>query len=411
LYKVDLKIQKKTNIQSNSLSLLFLHLQRAQKPKKNLNDKLLSFAAYFYLMSQVKKQLNIQRHDSSADQSLRPHTAADKYLLSEFEELGKSPEQIAIYHDRFGFLSCSLHTQHSVFVFNQKSQLNALERNSELNKLTPPTYSDPISALETKLDLALMKIPKSLALFRLYLEHITHNSTDNCVVLASFMTRHFTPKILEIAEEYFEEVTQSRAVKKSRVLTMKGKKKLEQQNCIDTLEYKSKTYQQYWGVFSAKHIDYATQYFLEHIDLKSSDKLILDLASGNGVIGSEISQKLSNASIHLMDDSYLAMASAKLNISGENIHHHFNHSLDGFDSESFDLIATNPPFHFEYEINIQIPIGLFKACFRCLKPSGNLQLVANKHLNYKTHLNDIFTKVEVLAENDSFTVYKCSKLN
>ena len=195
------------------------------------------------------------------------------------------------------------------------------------------------------------------------------------------------------------------------MLTLKSKKKLEQKTCIDTLEYNGKTYQQYLGVFSAKHIDYATQYFLANIETKPSDKSLLDLASGNGVIGSEISQKLPNASIHLMDDSYLAMASAKLNIRGENIHHHFNHSLDGFDTESFDLIATNPPFHFEYEIDIQIPIGLFKACFRCLKPGGNLQLVANKHLNYKTHLNAIFPKVEVLAENDSFTIYKCSKLS
>ncbi|MBL4708340.1 MAG: methyltransferase, partial [Flavobacteriales bacterium] len=47
-------------------------------------------------------------------------------------------------------------------------------------------------------------------------------------------------------------------------------------------------YKQYWGVFSAKHIDYATQYFLEHIKLNPTDNSILDLASGNGVIGNEI---------------------------------------------------------------------------------------------------------------------------
>ena len=151
------------------------------------------------------------------------------------------------------------------------------------------------------------------------------------------------------------------------------------------------------------------KYFLEHIELKTTDDSILDLASGNGVIASEISKKIPNATLHLLDDSFLAVESGKLNITGANIHHHYDNTLADFKSESFDLIVTNPPFHFEYEIDIQIPIQLFKECFRCLKPSGNLQLVANKHLNYKTHLSSIFRLVEVLAENDSFIVYKCSK--
>ncbi|MBL4708341.1 MAG: methyltransferase [Flavobacteriales bacterium] len=110
-----------------------------------------------------------------------------------------------------------------------------------------------------------------------------------------------------------------------------------------------------------------------------------------------------------MDDSYLAVESAKLNVQGENIQHHFNNNLSDFEDETFDLIITNPPFHFEYEINIKIPLQLFKECFRCLKLNGNLQIVANKHLNYLTHLKSIFPTVQILAQNDNFVIYKCAK--
>jgi 23S rRNA (guanine1835-N2)-methyltransferase len=80
-----------------------------------------------------------------------------------------------------------------------------------------------------------------------------------------YMTKYFSPKMIEIAEKYFSTVEQSRAVKKARVATLSGKRILEKAEMIDFLAYNNRTYRQYWGVFSAKHIDYATQYFLKHI--------------------------------------------------------------------------------------------------------------------------------------------------
>ena len=91
------------------------------------------------------------------------------------------------------------------------------------------------------------------------------------------------------------------------------------------------------------------------------------------------------------------------------MHHHLDNDLSIFDENTFDLIVTNPPFHFEYEINIQVPIALFRECFRRLKKGGSLQVVGNTHLNYKTHLQRIFPSVQVVAEDKKFVVYKCVK--
>jgi len=135
----------------------------------------------------------------------------------------------------------------------------------------------------------------------------------------------------------------------------------------------------------------------------------LDLASGNGIIGNEIHKNFPEAKIDLMDDSLLAVASAELNLQGQNIHHHTNNELSLFDSNTFNLIVTNPPFHFEYEINIRIPLELFKECFRCLKKGGNLQIVANKNLGYKPHLSALFSYIKIIAVDKKFIIYQCFK--
>lgn len=355
----------------------------------------------------MNEQLNIKRYDLTADRSLRAHSAADEYLLNKVNGLNDDPNGLAIYNDRFGFLCCHLRSYNPTIILTKKSQEKSILLNVKANKLPIPRFVNPLSSFEDKLDFAIIKAPKSLLLFQAFLEQIAHNSTEGVTVVVAFMTRHFTKRLLEISGKYFEVVEQSKAIKKSRLLTLTQKKKVDKLDILDVLIYKDHSYKQYWGVFSSKHIDYATQYFLEHLEVDPSDKFVLDLASGNGVIAKEISTKIPEAEIHLIDDSYLAIESSKLNLQGENIHHHYSNDLADFKDEMFDLIATNPPFHFEYEVNIQITIQLFKECFRCLRVGGNLQVVASKHLNYETHLKPIFSSVKVVAENEKFIIYKC----
>ena len=360
-------------------------------------------------MNIQQKEYIIQRYDLSEDHSLRPWSAADEYLLRSFKELEKKPNHLSIYNDRFGFLGCQLHSFNPTIILTHKSQEKAVESNLKVNNIDLPNFTDPLSSFEDKMDFALIKIPKSLGLFQLFLEQITRNSTDDITVTCAFMTRHFSPMMLEIAQEYFEVVEQSKALKKARLLVLSKKKKIKKRELITSLNYKNQEYKQYLGVFSGEHIDYATQFFLDHLEIKKTDHKILDLASGNGIIGSKISKQHSDAEVHLMDDFCLAVSSAKINVQGKNIHHHFNDELSIFENDTFDLIVTNPPFHFEYEINIQIPLELFRGCYRCLKAGGNLQVVASQHLNYKVHLERLFSSVLIVAEDKKFVIYKCVK--
>lgn len=350
-----------------------------------------------------------KRFDLSEDRSLRPYSAADELLLQFILNQPLENQNIALINDRFGFLTCHLQAHKPLVVTTHKSQEKAISANLKLNNLPAVEFHHALQLPSPSVDVAGVKIPKSLALFELFLVDLVQNSCNEITILCSFMTRHFTPKLLEISQKYFTEVHQSKAVKKARVLTLSGKKNGVLPPLTKILTFQEKEFTQYLGVFSSNHIDYATQYLLQHMDLSSHPETIIDLASGNGIIASQVHQILPKATIHLVDDSILAVESAKMNISGDSIFHHYDNSLGDFSSNSIDFIITNPPFHFEYEINIQIPIALFKECHGVLSPGGQLQVVANTHLNYKTHLSPLFSQVNVLAENSKFIVYQCIK--
>jgi len=363
--------------------------------------------------------LNIQRYPKTNNKSLVAWNAADEYLLSYFQKQECKNPNILLQGDRFGFLACHLATYNPTSVITYKSQEKALHLNLEGNNLTASNISviNPLDSISKVIDIALVKIPKSLDLFKLYLYQISKNTNKDSVVFASFMTKHFSKQMLKIASEFYEEVEQSLAWKKSRILILKRPKPYNKQSLISSIKLSdSFELKQYFGVFSARNIDYATSFLLENISLNKSDSRILDLASGNGIIAYSILQKYENNSwekpeMHLLDDSYLAIESSKLNLPNINTYYHYNDNMEVFEDKYFDLIVTNPPFHFEYEINTEISVGFFKQAHRCLNTGGRFQLVFNRHLNYKPLLRRVFKNVELVAENSKFVVLLCHSDN
>lgn len=357
-----------------------------------------------------EKELKILRYPKSENKSLVAWNSADEYVLNYTKENSVTLEKVVLFNDRFGFLSSFLCDYNPKVLIESKSQEKAIIANYELNSLNCKNiqFINPLDNIYLQTNLCIIKIPKSMELFRFYLDKLASKMNDKSTVICGFMTKYFTPQILEIANEYYESVEQTIALKKSRLLILKNPKETTKASIINEIKLNDTiSLKQYSGVFSSKNIDYATQFLIENINLRESDAKIMDLASGNGVLACVIKEKNEDCEIHLVDDSLLAIESSKLNISGENIHFHYNDNLKEFDENYFDYIVSNPPFHFEHETNIEIAISLFEEAVRCLKTDGHLQLVANKHLNYKTHLSKIFENVEITAENEKFVIYDC----
>lgn len=363
--------------------------------------------------SYQEKGYQIERYPESGNKSLKASSTADQHVLKFLEEenVDIPKGDLAIVNDRFGLWTCTLIDYEPQVIINQYSQKTAIENNVDRNELAGDfSYHSPLDNWGRNTKIALIRIPKSLELFRLYIAQIHQCSSGSITVVASFMTKHFSSKMLDIAQEFFEDVQQSRAWKKSRLIILKNKKIINPINMINKIPFEeNQILQQYFGVFSASHIDYATQFLIPHLQFNDDDNTILDLASGNGILAKVARAKKPNSAIHLLDDSFLAIASSRLNIPDGNTFHWHRDNLGHFKDGFFDCVISNPPFHIEYEIDISLPIRLFNEVNRCLKTGGNFQLVANRHLNYKTHLDKIFNVVEIVTENEKFVIYNCIK--
>jgi len=362
------------------------------------------------LPSSTVSNYEIKRYPKTTNRSLLAWSKGDEFAVWFLKTNELDDKNISIYNDSSGYLSCHLLSNKTEIRISKKSQEKSIFKNLENNELLfeDKQFSNFEAITDFKAQVVVLKVPKSVDLFEQYLNQISLGIDGNSIVVCSFMTKYFTKRMIEIAERYFDTVKQTKAWKKSRLIVLTNPKNNEIKPLVHVINSDLGIYKQHYGVFSSDHIDYATQFLIENINIPENADRVLDLASGNGVLAKVIQNDNPDLEIHLLDDSVLAVESSKMNISGENVHFHFNNELSDFESDSLDYIISNPPFHVDHEIDISLPLELFKQAARCLKKKGKFQLVFNNHLNYATHLNKLFKDVKVAAQNDKFTVLNCS---
>ncbi|TCI84680.1 methyltransferase [Tenacibaculum sp. M341] len=360
-----------------------------------------------YKVEEVLGNYKLLRYPKTTNKSLRAWSNAELLVADYVKE--KNSETVHVFNDRFGVWNCLLNEKRITTIWTYASQKKAITYNLELNKLDVEIeYKSPLDTLK-EVDLALIKIPKSLELFELFLQQIHKSATSKIEVVCGFMTKYFSASYLEIAANYFEEVSQTKAWKKSRLLILKSPKKNEYKSLINEIEWKDTFLTQYYGVFSSGKIDIGTRFLLDNFKMKSNEIKVLDVASGNGIIAYDVLEQNKNAEVTLIDDFNLAIASSKLNVLSKKTKFVCDDTLDSLSEAYFDLVVSNPPFHFEHENNIEITFNLFEGVEKCLKVDGRFVLVANKHLNYKTYLLKLFKVVGIIAVNNKFVIYECLK--
>mgnify|MGYP001950787498 CR=1 FL=1 len=118
------------------------------------------------------------------------------------------------------------------------------------------------------------------------------------------------------------------------------------------------------------------------------DASVIDLGCGNGVIGLTVLAKQPSAKVTFVDESYMAIASARENIE-KNLPEQVkqctflvNDCLTNIASDSADTILCNPPFHQQNATTDHIAWQMFKDSYRVLKKSGELRIIGNRQLGY-----------------------------
>jgi 16S rRNA (guanine1207-N2)-methyltransferase len=137
---------------------------------------------------------------------------------------------------------------------------------------------------------------------------------------------------------------------------------------------------------------------------------VLDFGCGIGIIG--LTLLLRDPAIHLtlLDDSALALESARLSLLANGMEADLLPS-NGLREvrQQFDWIVSNPPFHRGVTKRYDIARDFFQEARRALTRQGKMLLVCNRHLPYEGWLTELFEHVAVQHETAQFKVLCVSR--
>ena len=369
-------------------------------------------------------RFQLQRYPSDKKGLLRAWDAADEYLLSYLasECDPQSDAKILILNDSFGALALALNKLTPDSMSDSIISQQATRQNLAANNLPENTIRF-MNSLETPFgiyDFVLIKIPKTLALLEDQLFRLQKNMDQETRIIAAGMVKNLSKNAWNILEKLVGPTTTSLAKKKARLIYVKPDQKKALPPCpypvyfqLEDTNYKICSHA---NVFSREKLDIGTRFLLKNLPFIASAEEIIDLGCGNGVVGLMLAETHPEATIHFVDESYMAISSAKETFRmafGNTIKaiFHVNDALTGFEHNISNLIVCNPPFHQQHTIGSQIALRMFRQSHKVLKCGGELWVIGNRHLNYQHYLKKIFGQATLVASNPKFMISKaiCEK--
>lgn len=158
------------------------------------------------------------------------------------------------------------------------------------------------------------------------------------------------------------------------------------------------------GVFSADGIDPASRHLADHLPKKMGGHVI-DLGAGWGYLSSRILHHEKIAQIDLVEADHAALACAKQNVIDKRARFHWEDATRWRPDAPVDMILMNPPFHNERKAEPAIGRAFIQAAAQMLKPSGQLWMVANRHLPYESILATCFGDATEVAGDKRFKLF------
>lgn len=355
--------------------------------------------------------------------TLRAWDAADELLLNHLKEqcLPTKESKILLVNDQFGALACALSE------FNTQSWSDsfiahlAIEHNFSLNQLPAEQQAIQVpstQAPEGPIDIALIKVPKTLALLEEQLKQLKPLLKADSIIIGTAMVKHLPGSAIQLFEDILGSTHTSLAKKKARLILSTPDK-----DNADSLvpSYPKSFYEKsldlqlsnHANVFSKEKLDIGARFILEQFDRLPSASNIIDLGCGNGVLGIMAQRHLSEAHIHFVDESYMAVASAQDNYeaaySSPQASYWNSDCLSQVDIDSPDLILCNPPFHQQHSVGDHIAWKMLKQSYQTLAKGGTFWLVGNRHLGYHVKMKKLFGNCTQVAANKKFVVLSSQK--
>jgi len=366
---------------------------------------------------------DIIRYPPTRDQNLRAWDAADELLLAHVAEVltEGSFRLVVTVNDAFGALTVAVRaagladpTNQVRFVSDSHVASIAIRQNLDRNGFASPDIDDVGDA-----DMVLIKVPKTLGLLELQLHELRASLRPTTVILAGGMTRDIHSSTIDLFERIIGPTRTSHAKKKARLIFSDfdpERSPEAPQPTVFPLGLQDVQLINYPGIFSAKRIDNGTRLLLEKLPLTSGSPDVIDLGCGNGALGVAIALANPDAHVTFIDESHLAVRSAEATFTGAfaalddggapRAKFRVGDCLDGLHGDSADLIVCNPPFH-QGRVQIDdVAWKMFTGAKRVLRPSGEMFVVGNRHLEYFDKLGRAFGNSQVVASNSGFVVVR-----
>ncbi|MFE9932804.1 methyltransferase [Streptomyces sp. NPDC005533] len=370
---------------------------------------------------------------------LRAWDAADEYLLRHLDsgtgERGPvdlaSAGQITVLGDRWGTLTTALAAHHPTQITDSALSRSATAANLDRNGIG--TAKSTVTLLTTqdpppgKIDVLLVRVPKSLALLEDQLYRLAPHVHAGTVVVGAGMVKEIHTSTLRLFEKILGPTKTSLAEKKARLIfctpgtpgatrpTTPGPWPLTYTVDEDAGSGSGLTVVNHAGIFCADRLDVGTRFFLQNLPTNTDGARVVDLGCGNGVVGTAVQVHDPDAEVVFTDESYQAVASAqatyRANVrEGRRTAEFFvGDGVAMLPSSSVDLVLSNPPFHSHQATTDATALRMFAQSRKVLRPGGELWIVANRHMGYHTHLRRLFGNSEVVASEPKFVVLRAVK--
>ncbi len=372
------------------------------------------------------KTLHLERYPIALQhQSWQAWDSADEFIIEHVETHIADWHKcsIAIFNDDFGSLACwfqlaRLQWISDSFVSTTSCQINLAKNHLKEDGIQ---FQDCLQPLEQVPDLVLIKIPKTIALLEHQLIQLQASISENTMIIAAGKAKAIQKSTLALFEKYLGPTKTSLAQKKSRLIFCQPTGDKHSDNPYPTkwdLNSPTFTIQSHANVFARQQLDIGARFLLEHLP-DCQHKTVVDLGCGNGVIGLHILHKYPDAKVVFVDESFMAVESARINVQ-HNLSDALPRSrfivsncLDKYsasdDFPSPDAIVCNPPFHQQNAITDHIAYQMFKDSLNLLVKGGELRVIGNRHLDYPKKLKRMFGGFDVVATNSKFSILSAVK--
>jgi 16S rRNA (guanine1207-N2)-methyltransferase len=196
-------------------------------------------------------------------------------------------------------------------------------------------------------------------------------------------------------EEFFETVSQQ-----DELCIGTGPRPERYQPEETSYQFNAFTIQTAPGIFSPRALDGGTALMLEQLNPQPGARF-LDLGSGAGVV-SKVASELWQCQVTAVDVSARALRYTMLNAPQATVLP--SDGLSALQGQTFDLIASNPPYHTDFAVAKRFIEG----AYRQLNMGGALALVVKRADWYVQKVRTLFGGCR-LAERDGYTLILAEK--